>query len=109
MSYESHYSLRIVSDAFHCLYFLSLCRTFFSVSGDTANGGSLSYQKGYERIPTNWYRRQIGNDYNLVAFVSDILRVAEKVPGIISVGGNVSFWAPSDLLFGGHARFPLRD
>ncbi|KAG8705498.1 hypothetical protein FRC09_002922 [Ceratobasidium sp. 395] len=60
-------------------------KSFFAVSGA---GNSLTYNKGYERIPDNWYRRQIGNDYGLVAFNLDILRVASKVPGILKIGGN---------------------
>ncbi|KAG8705497.1 hypothetical protein FRC09_002921 [Ceratobasidium sp. 395] len=60
-------------------------KSFFAVSG---TGSNLTYNKGYERIPDNWYRRQIGNDYGIVTFVLDILRVANKVPAILKIGGN---------------------
>ncbi|KAF8599575.1 Cloroperoxidase [Ceratobasidium sp. AG-I] len=62
-----------------------ILKSFFGVSGTSNN---LTYQKGHERIPDNWYRRQVGNDYGLVPFNSDILRIAAKVPGLLSVGGN---------------------
>ncbi|QRV90120.1 peroxidase family 2 domain protein [Ceratobasidium sp. AG-Ba] len=60
-------------------------KSFFAVSGTSNN---LIYEKGYERIPDNWYRRQIGNDYGVVPFVLDILRIAEQVPEILKIGGN---------------------
>ncbi|KAG8786643.1 hypothetical protein FRC12_016428 [Ceratobasidium sp. 428] len=60
-------------------------KSFFAVSG---TGNNLTYNKGYERIPDNWYRRQIGNDYGIVTFVLDILRVAKVVPDILKIGGN---------------------
>lgn len=84
----------------------NVLKSFFSVRGLS---GNLTYQRGYEvsqtscktsdtqltmhllqRIPDNWYRRAIGNDYGIVQFQLDVLRVAAKVPGILKVGGNVS-------------------
>ncbi|CAE6416026.1 unnamed protein product [Rhizoctonia solani] len=60
-------------------------KSFFGVSGNSTN---LTYQVGHERIPDNWYRRPA--DYNLVAYLADILHAGSKYPQFLAAGGNVS-------------------
>ncbi|KAI5780118.1 hypothetical protein EDC01DRAFT_633576 [Geopyxis carbonaria] len=50
--------------------------------------GALTHNKGWERIPDNWYRRPLGKDYGSVAFALDLVRMAAITPGILRVGGN---------------------
>ncbi|KAF8699332.1 Peroxidase, family 2, partial [Rhizoctonia solani] len=58
-------------------------RSFFGVSG---SGNNLTYLKGHDRIPDNWYRRP--NDYTLVEYLLDVVYAAGKYPQFISIGGN---------------------
>ncbi|KAG9125084.1 hypothetical protein FRC07_009049 [Ceratobasidium sp. 392] len=60
-------------------------KSFFAVSGTS---GNLTYNKGHERIPDNWYRREIGNDYTIIGIASDIIDVLKHVPEAVRVGGN---------------------
>ncbi|KAF8592835.1 hypothetical protein BDV93DRAFT_567323 [Ceratobasidium sp. AG-I] len=39
-------------------------------------------------IPDNWCRCQIGNNYGVVRFSLDVLRVAFEITAILKVGGN---------------------
>lgn len=41
-------------------------KSFFAVTGDS---GNFKYQPGYERIPDNWYKRAIGTEYSIPAYV----------------------------------------
>lgn len=63
-------------------------KTFFSVT--EKSDGSLSWNRGHERIPNNWYRRPLGiqNEYSLVSLALDLLKMAPTVPEALSVGGN---------------------
>lgn len=72
-------------------------KSFFSVSGSP---GSFVYTPGNERIPDNWYRRAIGDEYTIPFFLLDVLAAAETYPEFISVGGNtgtVNSFAGVDL------------
>lgn len=60
-------------------------KSFFSVSGAP---GSFKYTPGNERIPNNWYRRAVGDEYTIPFFLLDVLAAAEQYPEFISVGGN---------------------
>lgn len=60
-------------------------KSFFAVTG---NPGSFVYTPGYERIPENWYKRAIGDEYTIPFFISDLLAYAAQYPEILSVGGN---------------------
>lgn len=74
-----------------------LLKTFFSISGDP---GSFAYKAGYERIPTNWYRRAIGDPYDILALQLDVLYFASQYPNSITVGGNtgkVNTFTPLDF------------
>ncbi|KAJ4387394.1 hypothetical protein N0V93_007985 [Gnomoniopsis smithogilvyi] len=72
-------------------------KSFFSISGSP---GSFVYTPGNERIPDNWYRRAIGDEYTIPFFLLDVLAAAETYPEFISVGGNtgtVNSFAGVDL------------
>ena len=48
---------------------------------------SLVYNRGWERIPENWYR--IRRDYTLVDLNIDLLGWIKKHPELANVGGNL--------------------
>ncbi|QRV90095.1 aromatic peroxygenase [Ceratobasidium sp. AG-Ba] len=58
-------------------------KSFYGVGG---NSDSLTYQKGYERIPDNWYKRNI--DYSIPLYTLDLLYAGLKHPEFLSIGGN---------------------
>ncbi|KAI4245550.1 MAG: hypothetical protein L6R42_010153, partial [Xanthoria sp. 1 TBL-2021] len=60
-------------------------KSFFAVTGES---GNFKYQPGYERIPDNWYKRAIGTEYSIPAFLLDVLQFAHQDPRLLSVGGN---------------------
>lgn len=60
-------------------------KSFFSITGSP---GSFVYTPGNERIPDNWYKRAIGDEYTIPFFLLDLLAAAEQYPQFISVGGN---------------------
>ncbi|KAL8651753.1 MAG: hypothetical protein Q9226_004568 [Calogaya cf. arnoldii] len=60
-------------------------KSFFAVTGEP---GSFKYQPGYERIPDNWYKRAVGTEYSIPAFLLDVLEFARQDPRLLSVGGN---------------------
>lgn len=41
-------------------------KSFFAVSGEP---GSFTYKQGYERIPDNWYKRAVGDEYTIPEYV----------------------------------------
>ncbi|KAJ8075152.1 hypothetical protein PM082_019480 [Marasmius tenuissimus] len=57
-------------------------RSFFGVDED------LVYREGWERIPDDWYKRAVGDDYDLASYVLDVLDAALEYPIFLSVGGN---------------------
>ena len=63
-------------------------KSFFAIT--ESSDGTLSWKPGYERIPNNWYRRPLGllNEYNVNSLALDILKMAQTVPEVLSVGGN---------------------
>lgn len=76
----------------------NVLKSFFGVTGTQ---GSLSYQRGHEQIPANWYRRAIGMEYTIPAFAIDNQIIQLAVPERLAVGGNLgtpgSFGESSDL------------
>ncbi|KAL8707969.1 MAG: hypothetical protein Q9225_007677 [Loekoesia sp. 1 TL-2023] len=60
-------------------------KSFFAVSGEP---GSFTYQQGHERIPDNWYKRAVGDEYSIPDFLLDVLQFARQDPRLLSVGGN---------------------
>ncbi|KAF5658678.1 oxidase [Fusarium heterosporum] len=59
-------------------------RSFFAVQEE---GKKLTYKRGWERIPTNWYRRPV--DYGLVDLNLDVIALITKYPELGSIGGNI--------------------
>jgi len=51
------------------------------------DGGAMTYNHGWERIPENWYRRPI--DYGLVGMNLDLVRMIVEYPVLASIGGNM--------------------
>ncbi|KAI4171628.1 MAG: hypothetical protein LQ343_004106 [Gyalolechia ehrenbergii] len=60
-------------------------KSFFAVSGEP---GSFTYQPGYERIPDNFYKRAVGDEYSIPDYLADILQFARQDPRLLSIGGN---------------------
>ncbi|OWP06256.1 hypothetical protein B2J93_2494 [Marssonina coronariae] len=60
-------------------------KSFFSITGDS---GNFQWTEGYERIPENWYKRAIGDDYAIPFFLTDLLATALEYPKFLSIGGN---------------------
>ncbi|KAG9092035.1 hypothetical protein FRC07_011738 [Ceratobasidium sp. 392] len=61
----------------------SVLMSFYGVSG---SGNNLTYQRGYERIPDNWYKRNV--DYSIPLYTLDLLYAGLKHPELLSIGGN---------------------
>nr|DAD54583.1 TPA_asm: putative aromatic peroxidase [Fusarium equiseti] len=59
-------------------------RSFFAVQKE---GDKLTYKRGWERIPTNWYRRSV--DYGLIDVNLDVISLITKYPELGSIGGNM--------------------
>ncbi|KAK1234340.1 hypothetical protein PQX77_002460, partial [Marasmius sp. AFHP31] len=57
--------------------------SFFGVSSE-----DFIYRQGWERIPDNWYKRAVGDDYDLASYALDVLNAALEYPIFLSVGGN---------------------
>jgi len=78
-------------------------KQFFSITG---NDGNFKYTPGYERIPDNWYKRNVVDEYSIPYFQIDLTEMALQHPKFLSVGGNTgtvdSFTgiAPEDLTGG---------
>ncbi|MCJ1451366.1 hypothetical protein MMC28_001702 [Mycoblastus sanguinarius] len=59
--------------------------SFFAITGES---GSFTYQPGWERIPDNFYKRAIGDEYTIPGYVADVLKFGIQDPRLLSVGGN---------------------
>ncbi|KAK7722702.1 hypothetical protein SLS57_004907 [Botryosphaeria dothidea] len=60
-------------------------KQFFSLGGAD---DAITYEEGHERIPENWYKRAIGDEYTIAGFLADVLSYAIRDPRLLSVGGN---------------------
>ncbi|KAG9239473.1 Chloroperoxidase [Amylocarpus encephaloides] len=60
-------------------------KSFFSITGDSNN---LKWTEGNEKIPNNWYKRAIGDEYTIPFFLTDVLAAAAQHPEFLSIGGN---------------------
>ncbi|KAG5659672.1 hypothetical protein KAF25_002231 [Fusarium avenaceum] len=60
--------------------------SFFGVKG--SKPGNFQVNQGWERIPENWYKRPVGDDYSIPDFLIDVLAHAAKYPKLLSFGGN---------------------
>ena len=58
----------------------------------------MKYNRGWERIPENWYRTPI--DYGLISLNLDLVDWFARYPELLSIGGNtgtVNSFTPIDL------------
>ncbi|CAN9323128.1 unnamed protein product [Alternaria alternata] len=62
--------------------------TLKSFEGVTGQPGSFKWAPGRERIPENWYRRAIGDDYGIAAFTLDAVGALQALPYMAVIGGN---------------------
>ncbi|KAI0201210.1 hypothetical protein F4808DRAFT_469865 [Astrocystis sublimbata] len=72
--------------------------SFFGVKGD--NPDNFEVKQGWERIPENWYKRPIGDDFSIPDFLADVLEHASYYPRLLSIGGNTgkpNTFAPIDV------------
>lgn len=60
-------------------------KSFFGITGEP---GSFVWTEGTERIPDNWYKRAIGDEYTIPYFNLDLLAAAAQYPQFLSIGGN---------------------
>jgi hypothetical protein len=61
-------------------------KSFFSITGDPTTG--FTWTPGAEKIPDNWYKRAIGDEYTIPYFNLDLDAAALQYPQFLSVGGN---------------------
>ncbi|KAL3424168.1 oxidase [Phlyctema vagabunda] len=61
-------------------------KSFFSITGSTP--ATFKWTEGYEKIPDNWYKRALGDEYTIPFFNLDVLDAALKYPQFLNVGGN---------------------
>lgn len=60
-------------------------KSFMSITGEP---GSFVHTPGHEKIPDNWYKRAIGDEYIINFLQLDLLAAAAEHPEFLSVGGN---------------------
>ena len=63
----------------------TVLKSFFGVTGEP---GSFVWTEGSERIPENWYKRAIGDEYTILFFATDLNAAALEYPQFLSIGGN---------------------
>jgi len=61
-------------------------KSFFGYTSD-GNGG-FTGGLGYERIPDNWYKRAVGDEYTIPFFNQDLTQEALMYNKFLDVGGN---------------------
>lgn len=64
----------------------AVLKSFFSITGDDSSG--FTWKEGWERIPDNWYKRAIGDEYTIPFFLTDLIAAAAEYPQFIDIGGN---------------------
>nr|RBQ91219.1 hypothetical protein FVER53263_12235 [Fusarium verticillioides] len=60
--------------------------SFFGVKG--SKPGNFKVNQGWERIPENWYRRPVEDEFSIPDFLVDVLEHAVKHPCLLNIGGN---------------------
>lgn len=71
--------------------------SFFAITGES---GNFQYNVGNERIPDNWYKRAIGDEYTIAGFLTDVVDYALQYPPLLDIGGNMgapNTFAPVNL------------
>jgi hypothetical protein len=61
-------------------------KTFFAVVDDPTAESGMTYKRGYERMPENWFRRPVS--WGLVDLNLDLLEWSTKHPFLLDIGGN---------------------
>jgi hypothetical protein len=61
-------------------------KSFFAITGDSP--ANFKYTPGYEKIPNNWYKRAIGDEYTIAYYSLDLNVAALKYPEFLAIGGN---------------------
>jgi len=60
-------------------------KSFYSITDDYPN---FQYTAGHERIPDNWYKRNLVDYYTIPYLTEDALAMSAVYPEFLSVGGN---------------------
>jgi hypothetical protein len=60
-------------------------KSFFSITGES---GNFTWTEGHEKIPENWHKRAIGDEYTIPFFMGDVLAAAAQYPQFLDIGGN---------------------
>jgi hypothetical protein len=60
-------------------------KSFYAITGES---GNFTYNPGQERIPENWYKRAIGDEYTILFLETDTLYFASQYPNVLTIGGN---------------------
>lgn len=63
-------------------------KSFF---GFTGPDDDMVHNPGWERIPENWYKRALGDEYTIPFYALDLNAAALQHPQFLDIGGNVSF------------------
>lgn len=63
-------------------------RYFYSVYPLDSDGDDLEYKPGWERFPSNWYKRPSSDEYTFAAFLLDVIDNAKRHPGVVKFGCN---------------------
>ena len=72
-------------------------KSFFAVTGKP---GNFVYRQGWERIPNNWYRRNLLDPYGVTNFNLDVQKHGLQYPQLLIPGGNtgkVNTFTPLNL------------
>ncbi|KAB8300543.1 hypothetical protein EYC80_000703 [Monilinia laxa] len=60
-------------------------KSFFSITGEP---GNFVWTEGHEKIPDNFYKRALGDEYGLVPYVVDVIDAGLKNLQFVNIGGN---------------------
>ncbi|KAJ4403468.1 hypothetical protein N0V91_006520 [Didymella pomorum] len=63
-------------------------QTLMTFEGVTKENGEYKWSPGRERIPENWYKRFIGDEYTIAAFTAEAVSIELANPELIRLGGN---------------------
>ncbi|CAN9089997.1 unnamed protein product [Alternaria alternata] len=63
-------------------------KTLMSFQGVTGEKGNYKWARGQEKIPENWYRRVIGDDYSIAVFAAEAVSIELQHPEFYRFGGN---------------------
>jgi hypothetical protein len=62
-----------------------ILKTFYAVSSED---GHFTYTRGHERIPDNWYTRNVLDAYTIPYASSDAVEMILQHPDFANIGGN---------------------